>query len=135
MSDYASVQDIINLKGVLTAEQVERAEAIIPVVCARLRYMADIVGRDLDAMIAEREDLSVIAKSVVSDVVMRELSSQASNNMAALSQYSESALGYSVSGTLANPAGGIFIKNAELKALGLTRQRYGTIEMWTPPEE
>ncbi len=135
MSDYASVQDIINLKGALTAEQVERAEAIIPVVCARLRYMADIVGRDLDTMIAENEDLSVIAKSVVSDVVMRELSSQSSNNMAALSQYSESALGYSVSGTLANPAGGIFIKNAELKALGLTRQRYGTIEMWTPPEE
>lgn len=130
MSDYASVQDIMNLKGTLTAEQQKKAEAIIPTVCARLRYLAKQVSRDLDKMIEEDADLAVIAKSVVADVVLRELSSQESNNLAALSQYTETALGYSVSGTLANPAGGIFIKNAELKALGLTRQRYGTVSLW-----
>lgn len=132
MSDYADVTDIQNLKGTLTEEQQTKAAAVIPVVCARLRYLARSVGRDLDAMIAEDADLGIIAKSVVADVVVRELNSQASVSLASLSQYSESALGYSVSGTLANPAGGIFIKDAELKALGLKRQRYGTAELWKP---
>ena len=47
-----------------------------------------------------------------------------------MTQYSQSALGYSVSGTYLVPGGGIFIKNTELKILGLKNQRYGVIEFY-----
>ena len=47
-----------------------------------------------------------------------------------MTQMSESALGYSVSGTYLVPGGGLFIKRSELKRLGLTRQKYGVIEFY-----
>jgi len=47
-----------------------------------------------------------------------------------LSQFSQSALGYTVSGTYLTPGGGIFIKNSELQRLGLKRQRYGVIDFY-----
>lgn len=47
-----------------------------------------------------------------------------------MSQMSESALGYSVSGTFLNPGGGLFIKDSELAALGLRRQKIGVISLW-----
>ena len=46
-----------------------------------------------------------------------------------MTQMSESALGYSVSGTYLVPGGGLFIKQSELSRLGLKRQRFGTVSM------
>lgn len=46
-----------------------------------------------------------------------------------MSQYSESALGYTVSGTFLVPGGGLFVKKSELERLGLRRQRIGVIEL------
>ncbi|MBT0881660.1 phage Gp19/Gp15/Gp42 family protein, partial [Campylobacter sp. 2018MI27] len=43
-------------------------------------------------------------------------------------QMTESALGYSYSGSFLVPGGGLFIKDTELKRLGLKRQRYGVID-------
>lgn len=47
-----------------------------------------------------------------------------------MTQFSESALGYSASGTFLVPGGGLFIKTSELARLGLRRQKYGVIETW-----
>ena len=47
-----------------------------------------------------------------------------------LSQMSESALGYTVSGTYLVPGGGLFIKKSELARLGLRRQRIGVREIY-----
>ena len=43
---------------------------------------------------------------------------------------SESALGYTVSGTYLVPGGGLFIKKSELARLGLRRQRIGVREIY-----
>jgi len=43
---------------------------------------------------------------------------------------SQSALGYSVSGTFLVPGGGLFIKRSELARLGLLRQRVEVIELY-----
>ena len=51
-----------------------------------------------------------------------------------ISQMSQSALGYSVSGTYLVPGGGLFIKKSELARLGLRRQRYGVIDLWKSEE-
>ncbi len=128
MSDYATVEDIIALKRSLTAEEQERAATLIPIVCDSLRYEADKVGKNLDNMVAESEVLASVAKSVTVDVVMREL--MTSTNSEPMVQMSESALGYSVSGTYLVPGGGLFIKRTELKRLGLARQKYGVIEFY-----
>ena len=128
MSDYATVEDIIVLKRSLTAEEQERAATLIPIVCDSLRYEAVKVGKNLDNMVAESEVLASVAKSVTVDVVMREL--MTSTNSEPMVQMSESALGYSVSGTYLVPGGGLFIKRTELKRLGLARQKYGVIEFY-----
>ncbi len=128
MSDYATVNDITALKRDLTAQEQERAELLIPIVCNSLRYEADKVGKDLDQMIEASEHLASVAKSVTVDVVMRELLT--STNSEPMTQISESALGYSVSGSYLVPGGGLFIKKSELKRLGLVRQRYGVIDFY-----
>ena len=50
-----------------------------------------------------------------------------------MTQYSESALGYSFSGSFLVPGGGLFIKKSELSRLGLKRQRYGVIDFYEDP--
>ena len=67
-------------------------------------------------------------KSVTVDVVARTL--MTSTNSEPMSQMSQSALGYSVSGTYLVPGGGLFIKKSELARLGLRRQRMGVIELY-----
>lgn len=126
---YASVADIIALARPLDQEELERAAALIPVVCARLRTEAKRYGLDLDEMVAGDPDLSVTARSVVVDIVVRCLASPMDQS-SVMTQVSEAALGYSISGTLANPGGGIFIKRAELAALGIRRQRVGVLEFY-----
>jgi len=128
MSDFATVNDIIALKRPLTAEEQERATELIPIVCDSLRYEAEKVGKDLDAMVEGSSYLASVAKSVTVDVVMRELMTTTEGEP--MTQMSESALGYSVSGTYLVPGGGLFIKRSELKRLGLTRQKYGVIEFY-----
>lgn len=132
MSDYATVNDIIALKRPLTAEEQERAELLIPIVCDSLRFEAEKVGKDLDAMVEESSCLASVAKSVTVDVVMREL--MTSTNSEPMIQMSQSAMGYSESGTFLVPGGGIFIKKTELKRLGILRQKYGVLEFYGSTE-
>ena len=47
-----------------------------------------------------------------------------------MTQFSESALGYSVSGSFLVPGGGLFIKDNELKRLGFKRHRFGVIDFY-----
>ena len=125
---YATIDDITTLKRALSASETARATALIPVVESALRYEADKVGKDLDEMIASSTDLASIVKSVVVDIVMREL--MTSTSQEPMTQYSESANGYSVSGSFLVPGGGLFVKKSELARLGLRRQRYGVIDLW-----
>ena len=122
---YASLSDITTLWRVMSAEEEERAEALLPLVCASLRAEANKVGKDLDQMIQENEDLAEVAKSVTVDVVARTL--MTATNQEPMTQMSQSALGYAMSGTFLVPGGGLFIKKSELARLGLRRQRYGVM--------
>ena len=70
------------------------------------------------------------------DVVSRALMTPtASTGFGPMTQMSQAAGGYSVSGTFLNPGGGLFVKEAELKALGLKRQKYGVIEVYADPRD
>jgi hypothetical protein len=128
MSDYATVTDVETLWRTLTTDEKTRATALIPIICASLREEAKKVGKNLDTLIAADSDLGEIAKSVTVDVVARTL--MTATDQEPMTQMSESALGYSMSGTYLVPGGGLFIKNTELARLGLRRQRYGVIDLW-----
>ena len=125
---YATKSDIIALWRPMTQAESDRADELLPVVCSSLREEARKVGKDLDAMIAEDDDLAEVAKSVTVDVVARTL--MTSTNHEPMSQFAESALGYSSSGTFLVPGGGLFIKRSELARLGLKRQRIGVIDFY-----
>lgn len=128
MSDFATVDDLITLWRPLKSSESERAEALLKVVSDSLREEAKKVNKDLDGMIAESPSFLTVVKSVVVDVVARTL--MTSTDQEPMTQYSEGALGYSVSGSYLVPGGGLFIKNTELSRLGLKRQRYGVIDFY-----
>ena len=121
--NYLTTDELISYWRPMTPEEIERAEKLIPIICATLRIEAKKVDKDLDAMIEADEDLLLVAKSVVCDILTRMLLTSTSQEP--LSQFSQTAGSYTVSGTYLNAGGGLFIKKTELARLGIKRQRYG----------
>ena len=128
MTDFATIQDIVDLWRPMTPAETDRATALLPVVSDNLRIEADKVGKDLDEMVADNETYANVVKSVVVDIVSRTLLTSTENEP--MIQTSESALGYSWSGSYLVPGGGLFIKKSELARLGLRKQRYGVIDFY-----
>lgn len=128
MASYATTQDVIALYRPLTPEETERVAVLLPIVIDSLRQEARNVGKDLDQMVVDGELSASVVKSVVVDVVARTLMTPTDG--APMTQMSQSALGYSVSGTYLVPGGGLFVKKSELARLGLRRQRIGVIELY-----
>ncbi len=135
MSAFATLDDVMALSGVAyTTEDQERIEELLPLVSDTLRYEAVKAGKDLDEMMAASEAYASVVKLVTVDVVVRAL--RQSMNSEPMAQESQSALGYSWSGTYAIPGGGLAaaIMRNDLKRLGLRRQRYGVIDLWAGSE-
>lgn len=130
MTNLASVNDVNSLWKHLSNAEQEQVEALLPVVSDSLRQEAKRVGKDLDEMIGKGEILPNVVKSVVVDVISRYLDQLSSDNASTLSQESQSALGYSWSGTYVNTGGGMSILKKDLKRLGLTRQRFGMVDLY-----
>lgn len=128
MTDFATIQDIIDLWRPLTPEEMTRATALLPVVSDCLREEARNIGKDLDKMIAESQSYANVVRSVTVDIVTRTLLTSTTSEP--MTTTSESALGYSWSGTYLVPGGGLFIKKTELARLGLRKQRYGVIDFY-----
>ena len=130
METFATVNDVIALTGKsYTHAEEERITALLPLVCDALRYEATKRGYDLDEM-AEDASFESVLKLVTVDVVARAM--RQSYEGEPMSQESQSALGYTWSGTYATPGGGVAnaIMRNDLKRLGLLRQRYGAVEFY-----
>lgn len=130
MSDWVTAQDVIDLWRPLSADEVTRVNKLIPDLCNTLRYIASTVGKNIDDMIAASTEYASVAKLVSVDIIGRVL--RQSTDGDPMSQESQSALGYTWSGTYAIAGGGIaqaIMKN-DLKRLGLKRQKYGVIEFY-----
>ena len=125
--DYATVSDLELLWRPLDPQEIKKAPEIIEMVCSNLRMEAKKVGKNLDTMIAKNPDLLNVAKSVVVDVTARYLNSK--TDQEAMTQISQSAMGYTMSGTYLTPGGGLFIKKSELAKLGLKKQRMSGIQL------
>ncbi len=128
MENFATVDELQELWRPLKLEEQKRAEALLKVVSASLRVEAEKVGKDLDKLVADSPSYAQVVKSVTVDVVARTL--MTSTDQEPMTQKTESALGYSFSGSFLVPGGGLFIKDNELKRLGLKRQRFGVMEIY-----
>lgn len=126
---FATINDVIELFRPLTPAETTKATALLPIVSDSLRVEARNAGKDLDAMIADdpTDAYKNVVKSVTVDVVARMIMTP--TNEAPTTQFSQSALGYSVSGSYLVPGGGLFIKKSELARIGLRRQRNGVIRL------
>ena len=121
MSAFATINDLISLWRPMTDDEEDRANNLLIIVSDELRIRAKDLGRDLDKMIEETPALASVAKSVTCDVVARTL--MTSTNQEPTTQFSQSALGYSVSGTYLVPGGGVFIKKMSWQGWGLNARR------------
>ena len=125
---YVSVEDIETLWRPLTEEEHRRAEALLPIVESSLVVEARKVGKDLYFRANTDDEYKNVLVSVIVDVVARTL--MTSTNQEPMTQMTQSAGGYSASGTFLVPGGGLFIKKSELARLGLRRQRSGVISFY-----
>ena len=130
MSNFATLADVKTLTGkTFTTAEETRIEALLPMVSDLIRSEGTKVGKDIDAMIAASGSYASVVKLVTVDVVLRIM--RQSTDSEPMSQESQSALGYSWSGTYAIPGGGMAtaLLNNDLKRLGLKRQQYGVMEI------
>lgn len=127
---FATVDDISTLWRPLTADEQTRANALLPLVSDEIRVIGKRVNKDVDAMIAADETYGSVVKIVTVDVVARILRQSTEGD--AMTQESQSGLGYSWSGSYAVPGGGIAnsIMVNDLKKLGLIRQQIGSEFIW-----
>ena len=131
---FATVEDIQSLWRPLSASEQDRAGNLLPLISDELRVLAKDVGKDIDQMIADDATYGSVVKIVTVDVCVRVL--RQSTDGDAMTQESQSALGYSWSGTYAVAGGGIAnsILRNDLKKLGLYKQQIGVIYTWQGSE-
>ena len=128
MSSFATISDVETLWRYLKQHETDRASFLLEVVSDSLRIEAEKVGKNLDAMVLNSAAYANVVKSVAVDIVARTL--MTSTDQEPMTQFNQTALGYSASGSFLVPGGGLFIKKSELARLGLRRQRYGVINLY-----
>lgn len=128
MKPFVTLKDISLLFRDLSSLEERKASALLEVVSDSLRQEAKKVGKVLDEMIKNGEVYENVVKSVAVDIIARNL--MTSTDSEPMEQFSQSALGYTASGTYLVPGGGLFIKKSELSRLGLKRQRIGVLDIW-----
>ena len=132
---FATVQDVQTLWRPLTSEEQSRTEALLPLVSDEIRVLGRDHGKDIDKALESDSAYASVVKVVTVDVVTRVLRQNTQGD--AMSQESQSALGYTWSGTYAVAGGGIAnsVLNNDLKKLGLLRQQMGSEFIWRDSQE
>lgn len=128
MTSYATIDDVIALRGAVSAEAATRLPKILEICSAELRLIAKNHGLNLDEMV-EDEDLAMAVKKGVCDASVNYYNATESNDPI-MTQFSQSAGGYSISGTLANAGGAFYFPKKFLRDIGLAAQKVGVIEVF-----
>lgn len=130
MDIYASVEDYEKVYNTaLNNEQHKRLLMLIELASSLLREEANKRNMNLGAVISSSDDKANVAKMVVLACVHRVMSKDDEQDMP-LEQFSQSALGYTFSGTYVNPGDDLYYLRNELKRMGIIKQRYGAMEIY-----
>ena len=131
MSVFATLEELITLSGAsYTTEQMSRAAELLPLVSDLIRVEGKKCGVDVDGKVSGSTTYANVVKLVVCDVVSRAMRQSTSGD--SMVQESQTALGYTWSGTYAIPGGGVAmsLKNNDKTLLGFKRQKDGVIDIW-----
>lgn len=134
---YAEISDITSLGRNLTNSQLSAVENLLDTASSKLRIIAVKNGRNIDDMINNGvlgDDYRNAVKSIVIQSVLRAVDSM-ENVPSTVSQGSQSALGYSVSMTYLNAGQNLYFLRNELKELGIIRQTYGALEVYSNADD
>lgn len=130
MDIYASVEDYEKVYNTaLNNEQHKRLLMLIELASSLLREEANKRNMNLGAVISSSDDKANVAKMVVLACVHRVMSKDDDQDMP-LEQFSQSALGYTFSGTYVNPGDDLYYLRNELKRMGIIKQKYGAMEIY-----
>ncbi|WP_342998199.1 Gp19/Gp15/Gp42 family protein [Catenibacterium mitsuokai] len=130
MDIYASVEDYEKVYNTaLNNEQHKRLLMLIELASSLLREEANKRNMNISAVISSSDDKANVAKMVVLACVHRVMSKDDEQDMP-LEQFSQSALGYTFSGTYVNPGDDLYYLRNELKRMGIIKQRYGAMEIY-----
>lgn len=136
MASFATVADVLEITGkTYTDAETARIEVLLRLISDTLRVYATNIGKDLDEMADASTAYANVLKLTTADIVIRAMRQSLDGDP--MSQESQSAIGYTWSGTYAIPGGGIagaIMKN-DLKRLGLRKQQYGVMELWEKSTE
>lgn len=122
-----TTNDLISRWRTMSSDELTKAQILIDDYEAYLHLFAEDKGINLDEKL-EDTNYQRVFKAVVCDCVANEMVSLI--EAPAMSQMSQSGLGYSVSGTYLNPSGGLFIRNNQLKTLGLMKQKGRSVSIY-----
>ncbi len=126
-ASYATIEDLILYWRPLTEGEQATAARMIADASAKIRLRASRRGKDFDDMISEDTDLSDVTKTIICKCVMNAMKM---TEAIPSTQFSESANGYSVSGTFYIPGGGLSLSKSDWRELGLGSQTYGGLNIY-----
>ena len=130
MDIYASIEDYEKVYNIiLNNEQQKRLLVLIELASSLLREEANKRKINLSTVINSSDDKANVAKMVVLACVHRVMSKDDEQDMP-IEQFSQSALGYTFSGTYVNPGDDLYYLKNELKRMGIIKQRYGAMEIY-----
>lgn len=131
MNIYASIEDYEKVYNViLNKDQQDRLLVLLELASSLLREEGGKRNINLDAVICSSDDKANIAKMVVLACVHRVMAKEDGQDSMPLEQFSQSALGYTFSGTYVNPGDDLYFLRNELKRMGIIKQRYGAMEIY-----
>lgn len=129
MNKYATIEDYLQLYNAEIGDsKKERLTMLLDLASSLLREEARERGYNLDRMIERNLDKANVAKLVVLSSVRRVMSKEEEDSLN-LQQFSQSAMGYTISGTYFNPGDDLYFLKNELSRLGLNRQKITSISL------
>lgn len=126
-ASYATTSDVQTYWRNLTQEESTKVSQMIADTSSKIRLRAAQRGKNFDEMIADNTDLRDVAKTIVCKSVVNAMKML---EAVPATQFSESAGGYSVSGTFYTPGGGLSISKKDWAELGLASQTFGGLDVY-----
>ena len=119
MESYATVSDLQTYWGATFDSA--RAESLMFIASARLRFIAESENIDLDVRASDK-DYAEVLKWVVMEATKRALNTP--TNIPPVDTYSQTAGPYSENYKFTNPSGDLWFRKAELQSLGLSGDQH-----------
>lgn len=113
MISYATTDDIASIWRTLTTAETTKAATLIPIASSIIRKKGEKAGVNTDTLYAEDTDYALLLKMTVVSMVSRALNKDTA--AAPMSQFTQSALGYSYTGTVLSPGQDLYLLNNEAK--------------------